>query len=70
MGNDNGLQPDDCDTGFLYGIRFVCEGDVPCQATGRLLLLSLRQTGASQQSLSSICNADQCIEKFLLQPSA
>ncbi|XP_067122255.1 uncharacterized protein [Centruroides vittatus] len=68
-GKNNGLQLDDCDTGFLYGIRSVCEGDVPCQATGRLLLLSLRQTGISQRSLTSVCNADRCIEQFLLQPS-
>lgn len=65
-GDSFGLSADDCDIGFVEESKTICQDDIPCQTTAKMMMLPLRQRRIFfKRSVPAVCHRDPCVERFL-----
>ncbi|XP_013779853.1 dentin sialophosphoprotein-like [Limulus polyphemus] len=62
-----GLNPNDCDAGFLEESAALCQDDVLCNSIARTVLVPLKQRRLfHKRSVPALCYREECIRDFLL----
>ncbi|XP_076332591.1 uncharacterized protein LOC143237335 [Tachypleus tridentatus] len=62
-----GLNPNDCDAGFLEESATLCQDDVLCNSFARNVLVPLKQRRLFyRRSVPAVCYSEECVRDFLL----